>query len=136
MNKVYHGSPRAGLAVLEPRPSNLLWDCPVVFATPIWIIALIMGLQAQDDTIQVGVTNHKLTLQEMQPNAFQEFLHRPTTVYTFDYDEGDFRFYYDALWTLEMVSPLPQRPVREQLIEDPYPIIKKSGVELIGYKEE
>jgi hypothetical protein len=135
MNKVYHGSPVGGLQILEPRPSNLLWDCPVVFATPVWIVALIMGLGSQDDTIQVGFTNHVLTMTEMQPNMFEKFMHNSTYVYTLDYDKGGFKYDYDALWCLEMVSPKEQRPIREQLIEDPYPIIKGSSVFLIDYRD-
>jgi len=131
MNPLYHGSLKA-LDVVKPFPSNLTNNIPVVFATPIWIIALIMGTGWKDNNINCGYVNGALTVTEVTKDAFERFFHRQTYVYTFDYDESLW-YHHHNLWACEFVSYQEQIPIHIQTVEDPFVHIQEHA-HLVYYK--
>lgn len=79
----YHGSNNGSIKILEPRPSNLIKERKVVFATNNLSFALMFLGKWTDADISLGSINGKLYAMELYPDAFDK-LRIPGYIYYLD----------------------------------------------------
>lgn len=136
INSIYHGSLAAGLSVIEPRPSRSFGNQDLVFGTPVWFVALVMGTGWTDEDMHFGFHNyprHTMYLSECYPGAFDKFFHQPTSIYSLDYDRGHWIHDYYTMWSQEFSSRIPQKVIKEVRVVDPWPIIVSNVPCIIHY---
>jgi hypothetical protein len=62
-NILYHGSSKE-YSILVPKPSSLVGDTPVVYATPLRWLAAIFSVHWNDNDLSLGIENGRWTLVE------------------------------------------------------------------------
>lgn len=125
----YHGSQVAGIHKLRTNYSQLV-DKAVVYATPNYLMALILGTGWHDDNINLGTLNNRPYLKEVTAGAFHRFLTRPTYVY---HVQNRSFHTHPNLCLFEYVSDTAHAPLECDLIANPFAIIAQSHVQLIWH---
>ena len=71
--ELYHGSPIAGVELLEPRPSRVLGGEAGLFATPSRAAALSFLAPWRDEDFEQGSINGRLYMREQAPGNYEKF---------------------------------------------------------------
>lgn len=128
---LHHGSQVSNIHRLRTNYSALV-DKAVVYVTPNYLMALILGTGWRDDNINLGTLNGKPYLQEVTKGAFNKFLTRPTYVYHVD----NVGFHtHPNLCLFEYVSDTEHSPIGCDLIINPLSIIVQSHVHMIWHPQ-
>jgi hypothetical protein len=126
---LYHGSQVPNIHKLQTYYSALV-DNRVVYATPNYLMALILGAGWKDDNINLGSIEGKPYLREVTKGAFNKFFSRPTYVY---HVQNKSFHTHPNLCQFEFVSDIGHSPISCDLIINPWEIIVNTHVQLIYY---
>jgi hypothetical protein len=128
---IYHGSQVSGIHKLRTNYSGLV-DKSVVYSTPNYLMALILGTGWRDDNINLGAINGKPYLKEVTEGSFYRFLTRPTYVYHLH--NTSFHS-HPNLCLFEYVSDIAHVPFGCDLIVNPLDLIRQAHVQLMWFQE-
>lgn len=124
---VYHGSPLK-LNVLKPQ-NRSLEERDYVFASPDRNFALCYAGNAWNDfMINQSYLNGKLTLIEIEPDAFEKAFNTPGYLYALDGNDFPIR-----RSSREVMTDRPVKPKSIKRIPNVYNEIKHSGIQLYHY---
>lgn len=87
MTNYFHGSPYYIEKQIHPRPSKLLNGESVVFATDIFQIACLFGVDWTDKDIELGSVNGEWYMKELYKNSFKRF---KKSCYVYEVDQTGF----------------------------------------------